>query len=225
MTDPVPPRARFSLRTLLILIAVLCFAIGTYVVSKNLSDARRELRKLRNETGALAVDDPTKVHIVSVPVDEPNTWRWRMFIPKGHKYSWNIAAEQIPRNEPPQQGGMSGHSNEPYWERDNEVLVTAKLRQQDDGSWQLSVDPRIGDSKNQMAGAALKIPKEKIAWLTDGRASSTDGRNLGTNGVEVLDPKGPIMLLQRRPTERQPDGSHQPSPNPMPGYMIWLNEE
>jgi hypothetical protein len=221
MPDPTSPRARFSLRTLLILVAVLCFAIGSYVVSRKLSDAERELRKLRNEAGVLAVDDRTKVHVISVDVDEPNTWRWRMFIPKGHKYSWNLAAKQIPRFQPPQQAGMSGHSNEPYWERDNEVLVTAKLRPEEDGNWRLSVDPRIGDSKNQMAGVALKIPKEKMQWMTDGRGSSTDGRVLGNKGVEAVDPKGPIILLQRRPT----DASGQPSSNPMPGYMIWLNEE
>ena len=225
MTDPIPPRARFSLRTLLILIGLLCFAIGSYVIARKLSDADRELRKLRNEAGVLSVDDPTKIQVIAVDVDEPNTWRWRMFIPKGHRYSWNIAAEQIPRDQPPKRAGMSGFSNEPYWERDNEVLVTAKLRQEDDGSWRLSVDPRIGDSKNQMAGASLKIPKEKIEWMTDGRASSTDGRVVGGKGVQVIDPKGPIILLQRRPTERQPDGSDQPSPNPMPGYMIWLNED
>jgi hypothetical protein len=225
MSDPTPPRARFSLRTLLVLVAVVCFAIGSYVVARKMSDANRELRKLRNEAGVLSVDDPTKVHVIAVDVGEANTWRWRTFIPKGHKYSWNIAAEQIPRSNPPQKAGISGFSNEPYWERDNELLVTARLRQEDDGNWRLSVDPVIGDSKNQMAGASLKIPKEKMEWMTDGRASSTDGRVLGNKGVQVIDPKGPIILLQRRPTERQPDGSHQPSPNPMPGYMIWLNEE
>src|SRR5689334_24788641 len=83
MSAPAPTRARFSLRTLFILITVICVAIGTYIVSKNLCDARRELRKLRNETGALNVKDPTKVHVIYVPVDEANTWRWRIFIPKG----------------------------------------------------------------------------------------------------------------------------------------------
>jgi hypothetical protein len=225
MPEPIPRRAKFSLRALFILVAIICFAAGTYVVGRKLADAEREVRKLRNETGALSIDDPTKVHVIAVPVDEPNTWRWRLFIPKGHKYSWNIAAEQIPRNHPPQKPGMAGFSNEPYWERDNELLVTAKLRKGDDGNWRLSVDPRIGDSKWQMAGATLKISNEQIQWMTDGRASSTDGQVAGGRGVQVAEPKGPIILLQRRPTERQPDGSDQPSPNPMPGYMIWLNEE
>src|SRR4051794_22073185 len=100
MPDPIPPHAKFSLRTLFILIAVICFAIGTYVVGRRLANAEREVRKLRNETGVLTIDDPTKVYVIAIDVDEPNTWRWRMFIPKGHKYSWNIAAEKIPRFNP-----------------------------------------------------------------------------------------------------------------------------
>jgi hypothetical protein len=188
-------------------------------------DAEREVRKMQKEVGVLTIDDRTKVHVVAVDVDDPNTWRWRLFIPKGHKYSWNIAAENIPKDHPPQNAGITAFSNEPYWERDNEVLVTARLRQGEDGNWLFTVNPRIGDSKDQMAGAALKIPNEKLKWMTDGRGSSTDGRVVGRRGTETLEPEGPIILLQRRPTERQPDGSRQPSPNPMPGFMIWLNEE
>jgi hypothetical protein len=225
MSEPAPPRAKYSLRTLFILVAVICFAVGSYVIGRRLANAEREVRKMQREAGVLTIDDRTKVHVVAVDVDDPNTWRWRLFIPKGHKYSWNIAAEKIPKDHPPQQAGISGFSNEPYWERDNEVLVMARLRQGEDGNWRFTVDPRIGDSKDQMAGAALQIPNEKMKWMTDGRGSSTDGRVVGRRGTEAFEPEGPIILLQRRPTERQPGGSHQPSPNPMPGFMIWLNEE
>src|SRR5262245_52531413 len=100
MPESISPRAKYSLRTLLILVAVACFAIGSYMVWKRLTDAEREVRKLRSETGALTVDDRSKIHVIAIAADEANTWRWRMFIPKGHKYSWNIAAEKIPRNDP-----------------------------------------------------------------------------------------------------------------------------
>jgi hypothetical protein len=74
-----------------------------------------------------------------------------------------------------------------------------------------------------MAGTALKIPDEKLQWNTEG--ASTDGRVAGSHGMTICDPQGPIILLQRRPLEEQPDGSYGPSPNPMPGFMIWLRKE
>ena len=217
-----PRPFRFSLREVFLLMLAFCVAIGYYLTSRRLREAEQELRVRRDETGYLSVDDRTQLHAITVDTDEPNTWRWRLFVPKGHRYSWNIACDFIPQNDVPQRPGASGVSNEPYWETDNEVLVTARLRQNDDENWTLSVNSRIGDSKNQMAGASLTIPKDKMTWMSE--ISSTDGRVIGSRGTKVQDPKGPIVLLQRRRCLRLPDGSYQPSPNPMPGFMVWLQE-
>jgi len=226
-------RVRYSLGTLLIVVAVVSVIVGSYVVGTRLKQAERELKALRDETGRLTIGDRSQVHVINVAVndvtaadvtgDEPNTWRWRVFIPKGQKYSWNLAAEDIPQLDVPQKAGVKVISNEPYWERDNEVLVTATLRRQDDDHWRLSVESRIGDSKNQMGGGSLKIPAENLAWNTEG--ASTDGRVAGSSGTKLYEPRRPIIFLQRRPLARQPDGSSKPSPDPMPGFMIWLQPE
>src|SRR5947207_2111935 len=216
-------RARYSLGTLLILVAVVGVLVGSFVVGTRLRRAERELQVLRDETGRLTIGDRSQVHVINVNVDEPNTWRWRLFIPKGQKYSWNLAAKDIPQLDVPQQAGVKAVSNEPYWERDNEVLVTATLRRQDDTHWRLSVESRIGDSKNQMSGGSLEIPAENLAWNTEG--ASTDGRVAGSRGTKLYEPRRAIILLQRRPVARQPDGSSKPSPDPMPGFMIWLQPE
>lgn len=215
--------ARYSLRTLLILVAIAGVVIGSYVVGTRLKQAERELKALRDETGRLSISDRSQVHVINVAVEEPNTWRWRMFIPKGQKYSWNLAAENIPQLEVPQQAGVKAISNEPYWERDNEVLVTATLRRAVDGHWRLAVESRIGDSQNQMGGGPLEIPAEKLAWNIE--RASTDGRVAGSRGTQLYEPGRPIILLQRRPLARQADGSYRPSPDPMPGFMIWLQPE
>lgn len=101
--------------------------------------------------------------------------------------------------------------------------MTAKLRQAGNDHWRLSIESRIGDAKYQMHGAALNIPKEKLQWIE--RASSTDGRVAGSSGTKIAKPKEPIILLQRRTIERQPNGNYEPSPHPMPGFMVWLREE
>src|SRR5438045_7749692 len=108
-------RVRYSLGTLLILVAVVGVLVGSYVMGTRLRRAERELRVLREETGRLTIGDRSQVHVINVPVadvtgDEPNTWRWRLFIPKGQKYSWNLAAENIPQFEAPQQAGVKAVS-------------------------------------------------------------------------------------------------------------------
>ena len=86
-----------------------------------------------------------------------------------------------------------GASNEPYWETGNIVLVTAKLRQEDDGNWELNVNSKIGDSRHQMHGAGLTIPSDKMEWMKNGLP--TDGRVIGSEGTKVVDPKGTRLAI------------------------------
>jgi hypothetical protein len=73
-----------------------------------------------------------------------------------------------------------------------------------------------------MSGATLEIPRDKIERMT--KVSVFDGRVIGSKGTVVQEADGPIILLQRRVCEKQPDGSHQPSDKPMPGFMVWLSK-
>jgi len=178
--------------------------------------------------GGQPADHP-KIHAILLDSDEPNTWRWKLFIPKGNRYVWKLAYDDIPQFAPPvpRVGRYTtGISNEPYWDRDNEVLVTAKLHQGDDGKWRLQVDSKInsgtGKPTDQMSGATLEIPAEKLGWLQT--ASSTDGQLLASHGDEVINPKGPIILVQKRRCVEQLDGSIGPAPGPAPGFMIWLEK-
>ena len=179
-----------SLLTFLLLAALFCLGVSHWNNSRQLSTILPELRQLRDEQGQLSIEDESKFHAVALD-SEPNTWRWRLFIPKGVRYKWNIACEDIPQNSPPTRPGVSTVSNEPYWENDNEVLVTARLREGENGNWTLSVTSKIGDSDNQMGNTALKIPAEKIEWMTN--VGSTDGRIIGSRGTVARDPLAPIF--------------------------------
>jgi hypothetical protein len=216
-------RATYSILGLLLLVLIVAVIIGYVVNAGRLHKAEQELQVLRQETGHLTIEDRTKFHAVAVPMDEPNTWRWRIFLPKGHRYAWRIATKDIPQNTVPRKDvGTGSYTNEPYWETDNEVLVTATLRKTNEGNWRLAVDPRMGKGENKLYGHAVTIPKEELAWMFE--VGSTDGQVLAEHGTVVRDPQGPFIFLQRRPCEMQSDGTFQPSPNPMPGFMIWLEK-
>lgn len=215
-------RWRFSLRTLLLIVVVVCIAIPMAMQTIKLYRAEVELRQLRNEVGYLSVDDRSKVHVIAVDMNEPNTWRWRIFLPQGVRYSWCLGFGDIPAKGVPEPK-IKHTSNEPYSDEDVEVVVTAKLRQIDDGDWSLSVSSIIGGQRYQMGDARVSVPDEEMRRIH--KVSVYEGHTLGTRGTETLDPKGPIVLLQLRTCERQPDRSYKPSANPMPGYMIWLEKE
>jgi hypothetical protein len=214
-------RVTYSVLGLLLLVFAVALIVGLVVNTGRLQEAEQELQVLRQETGHLTIEDRTKFHAVTVPTEEPNTWRWRIFLPKGHRYSWQIASKEIPQNTVPK-GGHGSYSNGHDWENESVVLVTATLRKTDDGDWRLSITPRIGDGRNTFVGAAVTIPKEDLAWMFE--VPCTDGQVLAQREMVVRDPAGPFIFLQRRPCEKQPDGNYVPSPNPMPGFMIWLQK-
>lgn len=216
-----PFRLQFSLLGFLVGVLVISLAISHWNTSRRLQETELKLRELRDQLAHLSIDDPIKFHAISVETDDEHTWKWLLFIPKGARYQWNLACENIPQNAPPAKAGVIGISNEPYWEQDNEVLVTARLQRADDGNWTLSVTSKIGNSRNQMSGAALQIPAEKLEWMTS--VPATDGRVIGSKGTEVLESGQPIILLQKRACEIQPSGDYLPSAGPMPGFMIWLS--
>ena len=214
-------RLRFSLRSYLAGLLILSLAVSHFLTSRQLGETKQELHKLRDELGYLTIDDPAMVNAIALETHEPDTWRWQVYFPKGHRYQWRLAYEEIPSRGVPR-GGLTGVSNEPYWEEDNEVLVTAKLLRRDDGDWTLSVTSKIGGGAYQMAGASIRIPAEAARWMSE--VSAIDFSLLGDRGTKTLDPAGPIILLMRRPHEKQPGGGSRRSDGPMPGIMVWLEE-
>jgi hypothetical protein len=97
--------------------------------------------------------------------------------------------------------------------------MTARLRQEDESTWWLSVDSTIAGSQYQMGSLKLEIPAEELAWRDDGLLEVL---NLGHNDQKAVAPDGPIVLLNQRTTGRMPGGTSQPVPEPMPGFAVWL---
>lgn len=214
-------RFRFSVRATLLAVAVIAFVVHYWNLQTRLRTAESELRKRRDETGQIDVKDTAKVHVIALDSTEPNTWKWRLFIPKGHRYMWNVAAKNIPNNSPPKRPGRSSISNREYWQRDNEVFVTARLQQTDDENWSLGVTSRIGGSKEQMSGVSMSISKEQLAWQS--AMPSRESSVLGKNELSVLSPDEPIILLSQRAMVVNEGGDADFSKEPTEGFMIWLS--
>ncbi len=222
--EPQSTSGTFSLRTLLAATLMIALAFVAWNASRRLDEAQRDLSMLREELGHLVgrlhIEDESKFHAVEVDAEEPNTWRWRLFVPQGERYRWCLAHRDVPREGCPEQADWGGVSNEPYQETGNEVLVTARLRDAGDGSWRLSVESLIAGDRPQMGGATMVIPAEDLEWMFT--IPSTEHFVLGSRETKVFEPQGDVLLLHRRARERLPDGSFQSNSGPMPGFALWL---
>ena len=214
---------RFSVRDLLVFSALLCATLYCWYVTRRLQDAEAELRQLRTETGRLTVEDNSLVHAIEIDTADPNSWRWRLFLPKGHRYSLNIASRDIPFEGVPNKPNSRSVSGEPYWERDNEVIVNARLAKTELGEWILSVDSRIGDSKNQLGSVTATVDAKDMAALA--KSSSFQVNILGNDETDVCEPTEPIVLYRKRPMLKSPGGSTDFDKEPSSGLMIWLQPQ
>ncbi len=215
-----PSRLRFSLRAFLIATTLATFAIYHWNIADRLRRAESTVKQLRDETGRLNVEDKSVVTLIAIDTGEANVWRWRLFVPKGHKYMWHVASEGIPFGKIPDRAGRSGGSNQRYWERDNEVLVTARLTELADGNYSLSVSSRIGNSDAQMAGVSMDVPADHLAWTRKSPYQQVD--IVGKSSQQTFDPSQPFMLFSKRPMAILPNGDTDFDNGLTNGLAIWL---
>jgi hypothetical protein len=107
-------RPQFSLLNLLLLVTLIGLLLLVIQQWREVEPLRQEVRRLRTELGYLVIEDPTKVHAIraqSIEAIEPNTWRWRLYLPPGETYSLNV---------------FSGHISGPIRQPQMKQLETAK---------------------------------------------------------------------------------------------------
>jgi hypothetical protein len=97
---------------------------------------REEVRRLRNETGRLFVEDKTKLHAIEVETDNELTWKWRVWIPENRTFVVHFTGENIPDGFP-QRNRMSIGLSEP-----GEQVITYRIqRDPRNDQWKGSLEP------------------------------------------------------------------------------------
>src|SRR6266436_6468075 len=80
----LPRRARFSLRTLLLVMLIAAFAVAQYVSLRRVREVElrnqelfNENAKLRVEAGYVKIEDRSKVAVLQLRELDELTWRWK----------------------------------------------------------------------------------------------------------------------------------------------------
>ena len=85
-------RPRFSILTALLLMTIVGMVFAVVHVRNRAASLELELRtlayenrQLRDEVGALSIDDPSKIYAIRVRTDDDRTWKWRVSGSRGHE--------------------------------------------------------------------------------------------------------------------------------------------
>ncbi len=202
-------RFQFSLRKLLLVIAAGLVVVSHVFTSLKLRKAEQELHDLRIEQGILVVEDASKIQVVRVDLQQPMTWRWRVYLPPGRSY---VVGQQtsgiLPDGFPPLGSSIGGL-------RPGENTVTAKVQRNERSEWALLV--YVNDTVMMKAD----VPNAPNRWPE--RSSGARSRFAVS---ESFDPSQPTELLRYRASVAGAPGiTPEPPPGGADGVLIWLDDE
>jgi hypothetical protein len=222
-------RPRISLLTALLLMTVVCMAIVIVQLWREVAPLRAEVRRLRSETGFLSIDDPKKAYAITVPTFEEDTWKWRIYLPPGQRYTLQMKSGHFPpsygRRTREWLQTLTHHGSGTSLADNNltgEFTLESKLIQQD-GRWLLKSRYTKDDHGTTVRGGGTTsiYPDE---WLSETRLrpSRSDVTEIGQISFR---PGDPILLVHRMKaaiTESK-DGWSATSPDgPADGFVLWI---
>ena len=215
-----PRRARFSLHTLLLVMAIVALAMAQFVALRRIREVEarnqelfNENVKLRVEAGYLKVEDRRKMAVLRLRELDELTWRWKVFLPKG---IWVIHSEtsKIP------QTGLTKPTKYDAFGGNQEISLAASVRKGADGRWEFVTDfGGLGRRRDLAKSHALVAP----------RRTGNEESVSGSGKQETLDPDKPIVLLRLRPKKRVESSpgswTGKETPEPTDGILIWIERK
>lgn len=194
---------RFSLRRFAVVVSVVVLALSHALSSYRLFHAEQELVQLRRDAGYLQISDESKVHFVALPRIAINTYRWRVFVPKGANYQLSATVGDLPPKGFPAGGGGVGFNA-------GEYLVGFELLKRADGEWEFYVS-------TEGARSGGRIETDQADWLNSN--SGTRSETPGSDRTVAFDVGQSQLLLKMQPL---PMGSYQQNLESDRGVMVWL---
>lgn len=157
---------RFSLRTLFAMTAILVTSVSLWHTSRELEATKAELRLVRLRTGALVVDDPSRLTVVCQP--RMHGIQWRIHVPDGAHYRLNGSLNELLPTNP----GEPLHVSIPPTEADEPILGPGEWtivyqtesgeRKLQNGRWRMSLSAR---QQGNIVTVNCEQPMANLPWI------------------------------------------------------------
>jgi hypothetical protein len=164
------------LRRLIDLILIVLLVIGgslAWTTGRERSKLQSEFDRLVKATGDLPIGDPTKVHVVALPTGEPLHFAWRIYLPPKYPFVSKLS------------NGVTTRSN-----TTETVEFIGRVRfLEEDGELKVFDSFHGGSSRNVVAD-------KNLTEFLRGRWDQIAVEQVGTNGIETIDPDDSAILLR-----------------------------
>ena len=203
-------RPRISLLAALLLMTIAGMAIVIVQLWREVGPLRAEVVQLRNETGRLSVDDPTKIHAIEVRTSEPLLWKWRVWVPQGQNVLARYHFGSMPSSGVPAASGSVHLKPRKNW-------VTLWAHASPSGnSWSARLE-----TASSYVGTIIPEPDRWWQWPTT--SSTTSGVGFTTT---VAGERDSIFILKSVRVAPLDNSSKLLKMNePTAGFIVWLERK
>lgn len=210
---------RFTLTNLLLQTALIGMATALFSTTSQLTKARAELLKLRNESRLLDPSEPNQMRAIQMPAFGRNQWRWRVDLPDDEQFVLRWAYNGIPFDKSlPKEADTSFRP--PKLPSDEFLLSIAAL--QEDGQWMLGVSTQSDSGRGEVDFATPMNAKDS-SWLSR-RGGNSVHRLAGERETEVHPADSPFVLLRFRKGLTPSPGVTAMDPQPTDGILVWIEK-
>ena len=91
-------RFRFSILNLVLLMTVIGMGVQIWRLNAESAILRAEAIRYRQQLGHLSIpeSESEKIHAIRVDSEENHEWRYRIYLPEGHKYRFQLRVGKLP---------------------------------------------------------------------------------------------------------------------------------
>ena len=208
MSDDAPVKRRvlrFSLLTLLLVMAIVAMSITVAMLYVELRPLRKEVAELRAEVGRLNIEDPTKLHVMRVDTDNELEWKWRIWVPEGASYALRGSGGSVPQEGFPTDGGTM------YLREPGEHVVRYLIRRDPkDNGWYGSL---------HLVGSG-SVGKQNQPWVDwSSRTATSSGPGSATKTFETGER---VEIIRHRVSQAKSSADIE---DPSAGFMVWLEPQ
>lgn len=219
-------RFRFSLLTAILVLTIVALAIVVVLQWREIFPLETKVRQLRTEVGSLTIDDSSLSQAIQLRQQDPNIWRWRIYLPPGGQYKLKEAGGLLPPRagkpdelwlqdvDKAKRGVSRGEfSGVPL---EGEFTLEASLLRRENG-WRFAATP----------GPGVTIYHFEEDWPAElGRIVSS---GVPSDAQRTLKPGERVLLLYLSMPQLTPaigGGTRsEPPSSPAEGIVLWLEQQ
>lgn len=227
-------RPRFSILNLVLLMTVIGMGVQIWRLNAESAILRAEAVRYRQQLGHLSIpqSESDKIHAIRVESEEDHEWRYRIYLPEGHKYRLFTRVGVLPGrtgelvHDPEKYyAAISRHSSgtSTTWEPGEYVLVfrVRPFEVDDDERTHWSFESRrIGEGSYGMF-------KTTVPWMDDTRAWSSSSSMVSQKQKSFeIDKPLPLLTVRRNTVTETPGGFSAQSPpiiEDADGFALWIS--